>query len=145
MVLKPLNNDDIEVSGTDKWGFLSPYYLGRFIFLSKRIFLTSLCFFSPQISSSKIDNLYSSLAFRQRFSRLLGSSFCAMEYKLAMWYVFEIQHLYTGRFFIIWSAYPTYNLVVYWNRKLPLRRRRLLCLIQMNYQLHLGTFCLQII
>ncbi|KAM7473510.1 hypothetical protein LguiB_020753 [Lonicera macranthoides] len=50
MVLKPLNNDDIEVSGTDEWGFLGPYYL----------------------------------AFRQRFSRLLGSSFCAMEYKLAM-------------------------------------------------------------
>ncbi|XP_065874113.1 RNA cytidine acetyltransferase 1 [Euphorbia lathyris] len=26
MVLKPLNNDDIEVSGTDEWGFFSPFY-----------------------------------------------------------------------------------------------------------------------
>lgn len=26
MVIKPLNNDDIEVSGSDQWGFFSPFY-----------------------------------------------------------------------------------------------------------------------
>ncbi|GMI68635.1 hypothetical protein like AT1G10490 [Hibiscus trionum] len=26
MILKPLNNDDFEVSGSDKWGFFSPFY-----------------------------------------------------------------------------------------------------------------------
>ncbi|XP_052195629.1 RNA cytidine acetyltransferase 1-like isoform X2 [Diospyros lotus] len=26
MVLKPLNNDDLEFSGSDKWGFFSPFY-----------------------------------------------------------------------------------------------------------------------
>ncbi|OVA17017.1 GNAT domain [Macleaya cordata] len=50
MVIKPLNNDDIEVSGSDEWGFFSPFYQD----------------------------------FRRRFTRLLGSSFKAMEYKLAM-------------------------------------------------------------
>ncbi|KAF3440479.1 hypothetical protein FNV43_RR18763 [Rhamnella rubrinervis] len=50
MVLKPLNNDDIEASGSDKWGFFEPFYQD----------------------------------FRQRFTRLLGLSFCTMEYKLAM-------------------------------------------------------------
>ncbi|XP_010249467.1 PREDICTED: RNA cytidine acetyltransferase 2-like [Nelumbo nucifera] len=50
MTLKPLNNDDIEASGSDQWGFFSPFYQD----------------------------------FRRRFTRLLGSSFRAMEYKLAM-------------------------------------------------------------
>ncbi|KAA8530952.1 hypothetical protein F0562_005681 [Nyssa sinensis] len=50
MVLKPLNNDDIEASGSDQWGFFGPFYQD----------------------------------FRQRFTRLLGCSFRAMEYKLAM-------------------------------------------------------------
>ncbi|KAJ7951699.1 RNA cytidine acetyltransferase [Quillaja saponaria] len=50
MVLKPLNSDDIEVNGSDQWGFFGPFYQD----------------------------------FRRRFSRLLGSSFREMEYKLAM-------------------------------------------------------------
>uniref|UniRef100_A0A5B7B8X6 RNA cytidine acetyltransferase n=1 Tax=Davidia involucrata TaxID=16924 RepID=A0A5B7B8X6_DAVIN len=50
MVLKPLNNDDIEATGSDQWGFFGPFYQD----------------------------------FRHRFIRLLGSSFRAMEYKLAM-------------------------------------------------------------
>ncbi|XP_043690354.1 RNA cytidine acetyltransferase 1 [Telopea speciosissima] len=50
MILKPLNNDDIEVSGSDQWGFFGPFYQD----------------------------------FRRRFTRLLGSSFRTMEYKLAM-------------------------------------------------------------
>ncbi|KAJ4970584.1 hypothetical protein NE237_003683 [Protea cynaroides] len=50
MILKPLNSDDIEVSGSDNWGFFGPFYQD----------------------------------FRRRFTRLLGSSFRAMEYKLAM-------------------------------------------------------------
>ncbi|KAF8403600.1 hypothetical protein HHK36_011704 [Tetracentron sinense] len=50
MILKPLNNDDIEVRGLDHWGFYGPFYQD----------------------------------FRRRFIRLLGSSFRAMEYKLAM-------------------------------------------------------------
>lgn len=32
MVLKPLNNDDIESSASDKLGFFSPYYQGLFNF-----------------------------------------------------------------------------------------------------------------
>lgn len=28
MVLKPLNNDDIEDSGSDQWGFFGPFYEG---------------------------------------------------------------------------------------------------------------------
>ncbi|KAJ8768500.1 hypothetical protein K2173_022593 [Erythroxylum novogranatense] len=50
MVLKPLNSDDIEASGSDEWGFFGPFYQD----------------------------------FRQRFARLLSSSFRTMEYKLAM-------------------------------------------------------------
>ncbi|KAA8528369.1 hypothetical protein F0562_035724 [Nyssa sinensis] len=50
MVLKTLNNDDIEATGSDQWGFFGPFYQD----------------------------------FRQRFARLLGCSFRAMEYKLAM-------------------------------------------------------------
>ncbi|KAJ9670893.1 hypothetical protein PVL29_027062 [Vitis rotundifolia] len=50
MVLKPLNNDEIEVSGSDQWGFFGPFYQD----------------------------------FKRRFTRLLGSSFRTMEYKLAM-------------------------------------------------------------
>ncbi|KAK4264833.1 hypothetical protein QN277_025957 [Acacia crassicarpa] len=50
MILKPLNNDEIEADGSDQWGFFGPFYQD----------------------------------FRQRFSRLLASSFRGMEYKLAM-------------------------------------------------------------
>jgi len=28
MVLKPLNSDDSEVSGSDEWGFFGPFYQG---------------------------------------------------------------------------------------------------------------------
>lgn len=31
MVLKPLDNDDIEASGTDDLGFFSPFYYGGYI------------------------------------------------------------------------------------------------------------------
>ena len=31
MVLKPLNNDEIEVSGSDQWGFFGPFYQGKYI------------------------------------------------------------------------------------------------------------------
>ncbi|KAH7686431.1 tRNA(Met) cytidine acetyltransferase protein [Dioscorea alata] len=50
MVLKPLNNDEIEVSEPGQLGFLSPFYED----------------------------------FKQRFSRLLGTTFRALDYKLAM-------------------------------------------------------------
>lgn len=50
MVLKSLNNDEIEANGPDQWDFLSPFYQD----------------------------------FRRRFTRLLGSSFRAMDYKLSM-------------------------------------------------------------
>lgn len=30
MVLKPLNNDDIQANGSDHWGFFGPFYQGRF-------------------------------------------------------------------------------------------------------------------
>ncbi|KAJ1398597.1 tRN [Sesbania bispinosa] len=49
MVLKPLNNDEIEVDGSNQWGFFGPFYQD----------------------------------FRQRFTRLLASTFRCMEYKLA--------------------------------------------------------------
>lgn len=35
MVLKPLDNEDIEASGTDEWGFFSPFYQGGYILLRK--------------------------------------------------------------------------------------------------------------
>ncbi|KAF6146362.1 hypothetical protein GIB67_020456 [Kingdonia uniflora] len=50
MMVKPLNNGDIEMSGSDEYGFLTPFYKD----------------------------------FRRRFIRLLGSTFRAMEYKLAL-------------------------------------------------------------
>ncbi|KAK9272602.1 hypothetical protein L1049_002976 [Liquidambar formosana] len=50
MVLKPLNNDDVDVSGSDDSGFFTPFYQD----------------------------------FKRRFTRLLGSSFRTMEYKLAL-------------------------------------------------------------
>ncbi|KAF8716416.1 hypothetical protein HU200_026352 [Digitaria exilis] len=50
MVLKPLNSDDIEVSESNKCGFLDPFYQD----------------------------------FRQRFRRLLGTSFRHLNFKLAM-------------------------------------------------------------
>ncbi|XP_028755074.1 RNA cytidine acetyltransferase 1 [Neltuma alba] len=50
MILKPLNNDEIDADGSDQWGFFGPFYQD----------------------------------FRQRFARLLASTFREMEYKLAM-------------------------------------------------------------
>ncbi|PNY15591.1 UPF0202 plant-like protein [Trifolium pratense] len=50
MVLKPLNNDEIEVDGSNQYGFYGPFYQD----------------------------------FRQRFAKLLASTFRDMEYKLAM-------------------------------------------------------------
>ncbi|KAJ0971387.1 hypothetical protein J5N97_019346 [Dioscorea zingiberensis] len=50
MVLKPLNNDEIEVSEPGQWGFLAPFYQD----------------------------------FKKRFSRLLGTTFRTLDYKLAM-------------------------------------------------------------
>ncbi|OIW18193.1 hypothetical protein TanjilG_31313 [Lupinus angustifolius] len=50
MVLKPLLNDEIEVDGSNEWGFFGPFYQD----------------------------------FRQRFTRLLASTFRGMEYKLAL-------------------------------------------------------------
>eukprot|EP00268_Persea_americana_P066419 TRINITY_DN9034_c1_g1_i1.p1 TRINITY_DN9034_c1_g1~~TRINITY_DN9034_c1_g1_i1.p1 ORF type:complete len:1032 (+),score=211.38 TRINITY_DN9034_c1_g1_i1:177-3272(+) len=50
MILKPLNNDEIEANGTDQWSFLGPFFQD----------------------------------FKRRFTRLLGSSFRAMDYKLSM-------------------------------------------------------------
>lgn len=35
MVLKPLDNEDIEASETDEWGFFSPFYQGVCFLLSK--------------------------------------------------------------------------------------------------------------
>lgn len=32
MVLKPINNDDIEVAGSSQCGFLEPFYQGTFLF-----------------------------------------------------------------------------------------------------------------
>lgn len=29
MILKPLNNDEIEANGTDQWGFLGPFFQGE--------------------------------------------------------------------------------------------------------------------
>lgn len=34
MVLKPLNNEDVESSGLDQWGFFSPFYQGGSVILS---------------------------------------------------------------------------------------------------------------
>ncbi|KAK7358902.1 hypothetical protein VNO77_00843 [Canavalia gladiata] len=50
MILKPLNNDEIEADGSNQWGFFGPFYQD----------------------------------FRQRFTRLLASTFRGMEYKLAL-------------------------------------------------------------
>ncbi|KAL1326891.1 hypothetical protein HN51_037015 [Arachis hypogaea] len=50
MILKPLNNDEIEVDGSNQWGFFGPFYED----------------------------------FKQRFTRLLASTFRGMEYKLAL-------------------------------------------------------------
>ncbi|XP_057416267.1 RNA cytidine acetyltransferase 1 [Lotus japonicus] len=50
MVLKPLNNDEIEVDGSNQWGFFGPFYQD----------------------------------FRQRFTRLLASTFRDMQCRLAM-------------------------------------------------------------
>jgi hypothetical protein len=33
MVLKPLNNDEIEVDGSNQYGFYGPFYHGGFILL----------------------------------------------------------------------------------------------------------------
>lgn len=35
MVLRPLDNEDIEASGTDDRGFFSPFYHGLYILFSK--------------------------------------------------------------------------------------------------------------
>lgn len=43
MVLKPLNNDDIEAKGSDELGFLGPFYQGVFFFL--RIVYCFTCFY----------------------------------------------------------------------------------------------------
>ncbi|KAJ6803117.1 RNA cytidine acetyltransferase 1-like [Iris pallida] len=50
MLLRPLNNDEIETDGSAQYGFLAPFYQD----------------------------------FRKRFSRLLGTSFQTLDYKLAM-------------------------------------------------------------
>ncbi|KAG5041233.1 hypothetical protein AAZX31_05G172800 [Glycine max] len=50
MILKPLNNDEIEADGSNQLGFFSPFYQD----------------------------------FRQRFAKLLASTFRGMEYKLAL-------------------------------------------------------------
>ncbi|KAG5000198.1 hypothetical protein JHK87_021270 [Glycine soja] len=50
MILKPLNNDEIEADGSNQLGFFSPFYQD----------------------------------FRQRFAKLLASTFRVMEYKLAL-------------------------------------------------------------
>lgn len=78
MVLKPLNNEDIESSDLDQWGFFSPFYQGGSIILI--ITLTNpasfsfcrLMFYRPPTD------------FRERFRALLDTSFRSMEYKLAM-------------------------------------------------------------
>lgn len=79
MVLKPLNNDEIEVSGSDEWGFFSPFYQGQSYFN-----LTVSCLFSYTRFAHVIPLLLSD--FKSRFARLLEaeSSFSKMEYKLAM-------------------------------------------------------------
>ncbi|KAK6924169.1 putative tRNA binding domain [Dillenia turbinata] len=80
MVLKPLNNDDVEVSESDEWGFFSPFYQGYCIL---ELSLGIKIFINMHFDCS--DNLYPiSPDFRKRFSRLLASSFRQMEYKLAM-------------------------------------------------------------
>lgn len=35
MVIKPLNNDEIEGNGSDDWGFFSPFYKGAYLDLKK--------------------------------------------------------------------------------------------------------------
>jgi N-acetyltransferase 10 len=37
MMLKPINNDDIEVAGSSQCGFLEPFYQGNFLFYFLRI------------------------------------------------------------------------------------------------------------
>lgn len=54
MVLKPLNNDDIEASGSDKWGFFEPFYQGLSVL-------------------SKNNNVYIYVSIKFSFSSLLNN------------------------------------------------------------------------
>jgi hypothetical protein len=46
MVLKPLNNDDIEYSGSDQWGFFGPFYDGGSTLSKNYVLISSICVFS---------------------------------------------------------------------------------------------------
>lgn len=46
MVLKALKNDDVEVAGSDEWGFYGPFYRGD------KLFLFFLIFFSLPLEGS---------------------------------------------------------------------------------------------
>lgn len=86
MVLKPLHSDDIEVDKSDQCGFLGPFYRGELVFYVRRVFFLQCIGIVLTLIGIYLD-------FKQRFSRLLGSSFRSMEYKLAMRLVNKINSL----------------------------------------------------
>ena len=84
MVLKPLTNDDVGASGSDKWGFLGPFFQGVPIFPKNAQVIFHVCLTIFLFNSfSHLDSLMFA-DFRLRFLELLGDTFRAMEYKLAM-------------------------------------------------------------
>lgn len=54
MVLKPLNNDEVETSASDELGFLGPFYQGVFILFKNTVLCSYLFLF---ILGSQLDNL----------------------------------------------------------------------------------------
>jgi len=91
MVLKPLNNDEVEVDGSNHRDFFRPFYQGLNVYLP--MLLWSLCLFTIHLLI--VVDLKCSLFvdFRQRFTRLLSSTFRGMDYKLAMRLVLKVKWL----------------------------------------------------
>jgi len=97
MVLRPLNSDDIEVSESNKCGFLDPFYQD----------------------------------FRQRFRRLLGTSFRHLNFKLAMRY--ELSNYWHNEFDSILIFCLVYFLVS-WLRRLIIQTMDLQNMITIVHQ-----------
>ena len=84
MVLKPLTNDDVGASGSDKWGFLGPFFQGVPIFPKNAQVIFHVCLTIFLFNSfSHLESLMFAV-FRLKFIWKLSAYFRAMEYKLAM-------------------------------------------------------------
>lgn len=82
MLLKPLNNDEFEVSESDELGFFAPFYKGFVDSLQELDFCVSSKYTVLGLMLWPL--LFFCSDFRIRFSKLLSDKFKKMDYKLAM-------------------------------------------------------------